>query len=606
MEQAAQDTPPGARHWIAWLARVPTAAVAGLFVAGTLVRWDFAHEISRMLDCQACLLQQSVLHELPYLLGVLALHQLSRWLRQPALGMAIRAALLLALLILLVDVVVFKQFMVRFHWQELRKFAGEFEAAQDFVAQALGQPGPTLAWAGLALGLLALAGQYVRRPAPGRRAAWHWLWPLGAGALILPWQQVHFHTPYVENSLRAFTRAQTRLQPYGQAHTPAPTPAPTPAEAHNTSGLATFTSTLVPTSAPRCTAGQGQRASVILLVVESLSVFHSRALGGLNDWTPELDRLLPQGLLVRDFHANGINTEDGLVALLAGVPPVPPPHTRGVLAHTADESAALPRALQAQGYHSAFLTTGNLGFMDKRAWLHGIGFDEVEGHEHPHYQGLARFHFDAAPDQALYERAAQWLARPPGRPFFLTLETVSTHQPYRHPQTDERSLASVVRYADTQLGRFVQQLQASGYLAQGYLMVVGDHRSMVPLSAGERRALGERAYGRVPLLVLGPGLAGQQVAGPFSQTDLAPSLRQLTGRGPLCLSPGQGVFWPQALQPPDCVLTRRPYDLDTVVVACGAQDHPVRLNAEATAYTGQPGPPEWLTRIHRFRLGLGW
>ncbi len=572
-----------------WGPAVALWVVAGLFGVGTAVRWAFMQEVSDMLDCAACLLKPSLLYEVQFLLGMLVIHQLSLGLRVRWQGRAMRALVLMCLIIMLADVAVFKFFMVRFNWRELLKFAGEQAAAADFVRMALTHPAQGLLAVTLLVGLCWVCALYIIRPGAVTRSVRDkrlWAVPLGLAVMVTPLHAVNFHTPYVENALLAFTRPQTRLTPYTT-----PPALPDAAEVR----------------APQCVPGRASRAPMVLVVVESMSTFHSKALGGQNDWMPHFDRWLDQGLLVRSFNANGITTEEGLVALLTGLPPVPRPQSGSMFEQYDDVPGALPRYLNNQGYHTAFLTTGNLGFLDKAGWLKKTGFTEIEGHDHPFYDGLPRFHFDAATDEALYKRARQWLSAPPARPFFLTLETVSTHQPYKNPVTGERSLESVVRYADQALDTFVGQLQADGFFNTGYVFITGDHRAMVPVSSQEIRQFGDRAYAQVPMLVLGPGLAGQQVEADFSQTDLLPTIQRLTARDRVCMGPHQGDFWTDAGPVPECSLTRRAYDLDRVVVQCGEQDHPVKLNGNATAYMASPsGPATWLGQIHSIRTGHGW
>ncbi len=563
--------------------------MAMLFVAGTVVRWVFVQDVSDMLDCESCLLKPSLLYEVQFLLGILAIHQLSIWLPPRWLGVAVRSFVLTCLVIMLTDVAVFKFFMVRFNWHELLKFAGEQEALSGFLGMAMANPvqGAMAAVLLVALGLV--CALYIVCPA---QAAGHartlrsWAIPLSLAVMVTPLHAVNFHTPYVENALLAFTRPQTRLTPYAAA--------PVLPDAQQI-------------GPQQCVQGQASRAPMVLLVVESMSAFHSKVLGGQNDWMPHFDHWIDQGLLVKSFYANGITTEEGLVALLTGLPPVPQPQSGGMFEQYDDVPGALPRYLRSQGYHTAFLTTGNLGFLDKSDWLKKIGFNEVEGHDHPFYKGMPRFHFDAATDEALYGRAHQWLSEPRKQPFFLTLETVSTHQPYKNPVTGERSLESVVRYADQALDAFVQQLKDDGFFKSGYLFITGDHRAMVPVSAHELRSFGDRAYARVPMLVLGPGLANQQIESGFSQTDLLPTLKRLINDGQVCMGSHQGDFWTQASPAPECSLTRRAYDLDRVVVQCGGQDHPVKLDGDATAYINSPaGPDAWLGQIHSIRTDNGW
>ncbi len=64
---------------------------------------------------------------------------------------------------------------------------------------------------------------------------------------------------------------------------------------------------------PQGVPGCGTRPNVILIVLESFSVYHSRYLSGLHNFTPNLDRLMQENLVFTNFYANGATSEDGLV-----------------------------------------------------------------------------------------------------------------------------------------------------------------------------------------------------------------------------------------------------------------------------------------------------
>lgn len=543
-----------------------------------------------MLDCDGCLLKQSIVHELQFLLLMLALHQFGNALHWRWLKMGARLLLLACLIIMLIDVAVLRMFLVRFNWHELLKFSGELDAAKAFVVQWL--DGHFLQWLGIVVAILAFAGigvcyvTSVRQTRTKAHALLACIVPFFTALFLQSFKEINFHTPYSVNSVAAFVRMQTRFVPYEID----PVPAGIPAD-HRV-----------------CTRAKGMQAPLILLVVESMSNFHSKALSGIHDWTPRFDNWLGQGLNVTGFYANGITTEDGLVALLTGQAPVPHPQVGTVFTQYASGSNTLPAHLRSRGYHTAFLTTGNLSFMDKGFWLKEIGFSEVEGHDHAFYSGMPRFHFDAASDEALYARAMQWIRLSKNRlPYFLTLETVSTHQPFKNPVTGENSLEAVVRYADLALGDFLSALTAEGYFDYGYVLITGDHRTMVPLSQAEKLKYGDQAFSRVPMLVLGPGLDGQKTRGNFSQTDVAPTIDYLTGLEQVCHSKGQGVFWPGAEREPDCFLSRRAFDQDLLIVQCADQTFQVKLEGHKTRYLSQPaGPSHWIEQVHRFRTGRGW
>jgi phosphoglycerol transferase MdoB-like AlkP superfamily enzyme len=121
-----------------------------------------------------------------------------------------------------------------------------------------------------------------------------------------------------------------------------------------------------PPPATACAPGRGRRLNVILLVVESLSAYHSRFFSGVENWTPNLDEIASRETALTNFHANGWTTTEGLVSLLTGtLPLVPELRTSRTKAFTPiggtsltdylDSPRPLPRVLLEQGYATEFV-----------------------------------------------------------------------------------------------------------------------------------------------------------------------------------------------------------------------------------------------------------
>ena len=273
--------------------------------------------------------------------------------------------------------------------------------------------------------------------------------------------------------------------------------------------------------------------NVIFVLVESWSSWHSRRFGGTLDWTPESDKAAQRGLRFNNFHAIGFSTTNGLVGILAGQKiwspflhlfESPPFYSMWGVERT------LPRVFSASGYETAFLTTGPISLYRKGEWMTDLGFKHVEGNEHPFYADEKRYAFDAPSDAALYGRGLQWM-QTAGSPYLLVLETVTTHQPYVDPDSGERSLEKAMRFADRAFGKFLGQLDTSGFFENGLLVVVSDHRSMTPVSSEELERFGAGTFSRVPAFMIGgdikPGAFDDRV---LSQGDLVPTFEWwLTG-----------------------------------------------------------------------------
>ncbi|MCZ6504136.1 MAG: sulfatase-like hydrolase/transferase [Gammaproteobacteria bacterium] len=273
--------------------------------------------------------------------------------------------------------------------------------------------------------------------------------------------------------------------------------------------------------------------NVIIVLVESWSSWHSLQFGGNLDWTPQFDAAARRGLQFRNFHAIGFSTTNGLIGILGGQKiwspflhmfESPPFYSMWGIERT------LPRVFSQSAYTTAFLTTGPLSLYRKGEWMSDLGFQHVEGTEHPFYADEERYALDAPSDAALYRRGLQWM-HSASDPFLLVLETVTTHQPYVDPDSGERSLEKSMKFADRAFGVFLEELDASGFFEQGLLVVASDHRSMTPVSSAELERFGEGAFSRVPAFMIGEGVTPGSVDDRvLSQSDLVPSLEWwLTG-----------------------------------------------------------------------------
>ena len=361
---------------------------------------------------------------------------------------------------------------------------------------------------------------------------------------------------------------------------------------------ATVKRDLVPPT-PICMAGEDKRPNVLFLLVESLSMHHSLLFGGTRDLTPTLDRLARDNTYFPNFFANGFTTDGGLIALLTGHAPIPAfgRYQSAAVFHGFDDPrGALPELLHDAGYSVNFFTTGDLGFLDKSSWLRSLGFDAFEGAEQPFYNGWKRRHFNAAEDKALYQRFLQWLdQRTDSAPWFSMLLTVSTHPPFINPETDAADEPGAFRYADKQLGMLYDELKKRDFFHNGILLISGDHRSMTPLFAEEQKRFGDSALARVPMIVITDlPIAHGAVSGLFQQTDLLPSLDNLT-KSQACRISSQGWFLRENPIPPSYVEHARGDKRDRVDIYFGDDpDKPQRgeivLDGDNSRWLGDANP----------------
>jgi len=280
-----------------------------------------------------------------------------------------------------------------------------------------------------------------------------------------------------------------------------------------------------------CYSAAPRKPNIIILMVESLSSYQSDCFSGIRNWTPNLDTIARHNISYTDFYANGFTTEDAEISLLTGQLPIYPPSS---YANGGGQSfkgfygveESLPHILKNQGYWTEFLTTADLEFADTGNWAKSIGFDYIEGHDHPYYEGWHRFHFKAAPDEALYNRVLDRVEYNRNNRFFIFIKTVSTHHPFIDPETMEKSEARAFQYADRQLGFFYRRLIDLDYFDEGILVIVGDHHAMVPLKNEEIGRFGSlRAPSKVPMVVSYGDRSHSVEDGQYQQTDIYNGLK---------------------------------------------------------------------------------
>ncbi|UCD31012.1 MAG: LTA synthase family protein, partial [Desulfobacterales bacterium] len=348
-----------------------------------------------------------------------------------------------------------------------------------------------------------------------------------------------------------------------------------------------MSNTPIPDEGVICFSSKPQKKNIIILMVESLSSYHSHFFSGIEDWTPHLDIIAEQNVSFTNFYANGYNTEDGYIAVLTGLLPISAPSYwsndgRVFFEGFMDISASLPNIAKSHGYRTAFLTAGELiGFGDGQ-WAESIGFDYIEGSNHPYYAGWKKFHFQSIPDEALLNRVLTIALDRKNRPFLLFVSTLSSHHPFMNPENNRRSEQEVIRYVDKQIGRFYNELKQSDFFSSGMLIITADHHAMVPLKEAEIKKFGAiRAPARIPLIISYGDKHKQVENRAFQQTDIYNSLKNYLN-DEKCVSRWLGDLITHPTVPPVFIGHKRGEERSLISIFHGSDDILVKLNGDNT------------------------
>ena len=275
--------------------------------------------------------------------------------------------------------------------------------------------------------------------------------------------------------------------------------------------------------------GEQLKENVVIIILESFASEYVGALNSGQGYTPFLDSLATQGVLLNNAFANGRKSIEALPSVLSGMPSLmQEPYITS--AYQANKIYGLGTVLQEAGYKTAFFhgaANGTMGFnnFSKQAGIQEyFGLDEYPAEKRAEdFDGLWGI-FDEPYLQYVAHELTDFK-----KPFFATLFTLSSHQPYTVPAKykgrfpkGELEIHESIGYADHALREFFKTASKQPWYNNTLFILTADHtqKSIAPAYQNE---LG---YYRVPLLLFHPGkefesINPEQVA---QHTDIFPTI----------------------------------------------------------------------------------
>lgn len=265
-----------------------------------------------------------------------------------------------------------------------------------------------------------------------------------------------------------------------------------------------------------------KRPNVVLVMLESLGrtvvdeVVDGRAVA------PNLQRIKSEGIWFENMLANSYRTDRGTVAVMSGYPahPVVSVMKYPQKAHTLP---AIARSLRNEGYATSFMYGGDANFTNTISYLYGTGVERITD--------KAQMTFDAptnkwgyADDVVCPYFTDEVLAlSEQGKPFFATLLTLSSHEPFDVPYSAfEDKILNSVAYTDEAVGAMIDKWRQSPAWDNMVVILIADHGMPYPASL----TTGALERQRIPMIWTGGALnqSAMQVDTYASQADLAATL----------------------------------------------------------------------------------
>lgn len=269
------------------------------------------------------------------------------------------------------------------------------------------------------------------------------------------------------------------------------------------------------------------KQNVVLIILESFGREHLN-IGA----TPFLDSLITKSYYFENGFANGKLSIDAVPSTLSSIPSLLK-HSIITSSYAVNKVNALPKILKDHGYQTSFFHGAFNGSQNFDQYSLVAGFDTYYGKDE--YEGPEAFDgrwgiFDEEFLQFFNKTLTGFQ-----QPFFSTLFTVSSHNPYIIPEKyknkfpkGQTKIYESIAYSDFALKQFFEAAKKETWFKNTLFVLTADHTSAEPTSALYKTNVGKF---RIPILFFDPSntdLIGVHDKN-FQQVDILPSVLEYVG-----------------------------------------------------------------------------
>ncbi|OGG97100.1 MAG: hypothetical protein A2527_13180 [Candidatus Lambdaproteobacteria bacterium RIFOXYD2_FULL_50_16] len=289
------------------------------------------------------------------------------------------------------------------------------------------------------------------------------------------------------------------------------------------------------------------KPNVLFILLES---FRAADLSNFNsplNLTPRFSQLSKEGVLFRNFYANGFQIRNGEVASFCSM--VPNYGPAAMREYVNNRYRCLPALLKEAGYKTSIMFGTNSVFDNQDKLLPKMGFSEV----------LDASIFDkevqrlgwGVSDKAVFNRWLDHLSHQEP-PFFSAMLTITNHHPFEVPEgfrfydaiDDQHRYFESMRYTDQMLYEFIQKAKTQSWWGDTLIFVFADTSNYQPTQIEPKDfETVVKVNSQIPLLILGGALKGNFEVNQFhDQLDLAPTVMDLLRRPYVAPFAGQSLL----------------------------------------------------------------
>lgn len=218
--------------------------------------------------------------------------------------------------------------------------------------------------------------------------------------------------------------------------------------------------------------------NVIVLILESFSPAFTGFLGSKESFTPFLDSIAREGYFFRYAFANGKTSMHGIFSILTGIPQLMDESIMTSIYQT-NRFFSLTEILKNRGYTSCFFHGGKNGTMSFDRFASKFGLKYYGANEYNNWK-------DYDGKWGIYDdKYLKYCAKELNnlrKPFFVSIFTLSSHQPYLIPEEYKNKfnrgihpIQNAVEYADFSLKIFFNEIAKYEWFKNTLFVFVADH-----------------------------------------------------------------------------------------------------------------------------------
>jgi phosphoglycerol transferase MdoB-like AlkP superfamily enzyme len=282
---------------------------------------------------------------------------------------------------------------------------------------------------------------------------------------------------------------------------------------------------------------ESTQPNIVLIITESFGREYSGAFNkhtNIKDYvsyTPFVDSLAQHSMIFSNAYANGYKSIHGMSSILSGVPSFKDAFTSSPYAK--QDIQSLVSTLQEKGYDTSFFhgaPNGSMGF---------LGFGNILGFDH--YYGMTEYGNDNDFDGSWGiwdEPFMQFMKKTidtKKAPFFTTLFTVSSHEPYVVPKEYKNKfpkgnipMHQCISYTDFSFKKFFETAKKQSWYKNTIFIITADHCNQVSYKQYYYDQIMNRLA--IPILIFDPNGKYKGENTDFAQhIDIYPTILDIIG-----------------------------------------------------------------------------